>query len=334
MVGIRTRNNKAGRDGSAVERGMISVAGHWRILGEVGQQRHGFRVQADYRLQAQLECGEVVAPVHQRRVGVDVARRNADHHGRHAGSMTRDGQGVGAAAAPNRQLHRNLVLGGDPLDQADQPPVADRRGVEQPHLGAATQHLEMHHQHECLYFIANYHSLTTVKDAERLRQLTRDVAIDYLAFGLDPKKACLYRQSDIPEVCELTWILSSVTGEGLLRRGTSYKDKVAKGISSSMALLTYPILMAADILIYDSDMVHETPRNIARQYKVPATSIARNRLKAAMTANMVMLGALCSISQVVSRNALEQAISRSVPEGKTEINLEAFSLGFDEVQAI
>jgi 2-oxoglutarate ferredoxin oxidoreductase subunit gamma len=88
------------------------------------------------------------------------------------------------------------------------------------------------------------------------------------------------------------------------------------------------------ILIYDSDMVHETPANIKRQYKVPATSIARSRLKAAMTANMVMLGALCKISEVVSRKALELAIARSVPAEKETINLEAFNLGFDQVQAV
>jgi 2-oxoglutarate ferredoxin oxidoreductase subunit gamma len=88
------------------------------------------------------------------------------------------------------------------------------------------------------------------------------------------------------------------------------------------------------ILIYDSDMVHETPTDIKRQYKVPATSIARSRLKAAMTANMVMLGALCKISEVVSRKALELAIARSVPADKETINLEAFNLGFDQVQAV
>jgi len=88
------------------------------------------------------------------------------------------------------------------------------------------------------------------------------------------------------------------------------------------------------ILIYDSDMVHETPANIRRQYKVPATSIARNQVKASMTANMVMLGALYKITEVVSRKALEKAIRRSVPAGKEEINLEAFNLGFDEVQAV
>jgi tryptophanyl-tRNA synthetase len=123
------------------------------------------------------------------------------------------------------------------------------------YLGAIKQHIELQHEHEGLYFIANYHSLTTVQDAALLRELTRDVALDYLALGLDPKKACLFRQSDVPEVCELAWILSTVTGEGLLRRAHSYKDKVAKGITPSMGLMNYPLLMAADILIYDSDVV-------------------------------------------------------------------------------
>ena len=88
------------------------------------------------------------------------------------------------------------------------------------------------------------------------------------------------------------------------------------------------------ILIYDSDMVPETPPNIKRQYKVAATSMARNRLQAPMTANMVMLGALCKVTEVVSRKALEQAIHGSVPQGKEEINLKAFNLGIDAVQAV
>ena len=123
------------------------------------------------------------------------------------------------------------------------------------YLGAMKQHIELQHDHECFYFIANYHSLTTVQDAKLLRQLTLDVALDYLALGLDPKRASLFRQSDIPEVCELAWILSTVTGKGLLDRATSYKDKVDKGIAASMGLYSYPILMAADILIYRSDIV-------------------------------------------------------------------------------
>ncbi len=123
------------------------------------------------------------------------------------------------------------------------------------YLGAMKQHIELQEEHECFYFIANYHSLTTVRDAGLLRNFTRDVAIDYLAMGLDPDKACLFRQSDIPEVTELTWILSTVTGKGLLERATSYKDKIAQGVTPSMGLFNYPILMAADILIYRSDLV-------------------------------------------------------------------------------
>ncbi|MFH0980249.1 MAG: tryptophan--tRNA ligase [Planctomycetota bacterium] len=123
------------------------------------------------------------------------------------------------------------------------------------YLGAIKQHLELQHGNECFFFIANYHALTTVQDAERQRQLTRDVALDYLALGLDPAKAALFRQSDVPEVCELAWILSTVTGRGLLERAHSYKDKVSKGIMPTMGLMCYPILMAADILIYDSDIV-------------------------------------------------------------------------------
>jgi tryptophanyl-tRNA synthetase len=123
------------------------------------------------------------------------------------------------------------------------------------YLGAVKQHIELQADHECLYFIANYHALTTVQDAALMRELTRDVALDYLALGLDPVKAMLFRQSDIPEVTELTWILATVTGKGLLERAHSYKDKVAKGIVPSMGLMCYPILMASDILIYRSNVV-------------------------------------------------------------------------------
>jgi tryptophanyl-tRNA synthetase len=123
------------------------------------------------------------------------------------------------------------------------------------YLGAMKQHIEAQEENECLFFIANYHSLTSIQDPERLRELTRDVAIDYLAFGLDPNKVSLFRQSDIPEVTELTWILSTVTGRGLLERAHSYKDKVARGLPASVGLFCYPVLMAADILIYRSDVV-------------------------------------------------------------------------------
>ena len=123
------------------------------------------------------------------------------------------------------------------------------------YLGAMKQHIEDQHVHDCFFFIANYHSLTTVQDPALQRELTRDVALDYLALGLDPQKAKIFRQTDVPEVCELTWILSTVTGKGLLERAHSYKDKIDKGIMPSMGLFLYPVLMAADILIYRSDLV-------------------------------------------------------------------------------
>ncbi len=123
------------------------------------------------------------------------------------------------------------------------------------YFGAIHQHLTLQDQGEAFYFIANYHALTTLQDAVKLRELTLDVAIDYLALGLSPEKATLFRQSDIPEVTELAWLLSTVTGIGLLERAHSYKDKVAKGISPKVGLFTYPVLMAADILIYQSDIV-------------------------------------------------------------------------------
>jgi len=123
------------------------------------------------------------------------------------------------------------------------------------YYGAIQQHIELQREHECFFFIANYHTLTTVQDAPRLRQLTFDVAADYLALGLDPAKACLFRQSDIPEVTELAWVLSTVTGKGLLDRAHSYKDKLARGLTPTVGLYCYPMLMAADILIYRSQLV-------------------------------------------------------------------------------
>lgn len=123
------------------------------------------------------------------------------------------------------------------------------------YFGAIQQHIALQDQGEAFYFIADYHALTTTSDAARLRDNVRDVALDYLALGLDPKKATFYRQSDVPEVTELAWVLATVTGMGLLERATSYKDKVQQGISPSVGLFTYPILMAADILIVRSDVV-------------------------------------------------------------------------------
>ncbi len=108
---------------------------------------------------------------------------------------------------------------------------------------------------EAFYFIADYHALTSLKDPAALRENGRRVALDFLACGLDPGRAALFRQSDVPQVTELAWILSTVTPMGLLERCHSYKDKTARGMSASAGLFTYPVLMAADILIYDSDVV-------------------------------------------------------------------------------
>ncbi|MFO0675421.1 MAG: tryptophan--tRNA ligase [Polyangiaceae bacterium] len=129
----------------------------------------------------------------------------------------------------------------------------------QPHIGnyfgAIRQWIELQHQGESLYFIANYHALTTVRDAAKMRELTHGAALDLLALGLDPAKAIVFRQSDIPEVTELFWILSSVSPMGLLERGHSFKDKTARGIAADLGLFSYPVLMAADILLYGSDVV-------------------------------------------------------------------------------
>jgi tryptophanyl-tRNA synthetase len=123
------------------------------------------------------------------------------------------------------------------------------------YFGMMEPSIQLQNEGDAYYFIANYHSLTTVHNAEELRSHTRDLAIDFLACGLDPEKATFFRQSDVPEVAELTWILSTVTPMGLLERCTSYKDKEARGIETSHALFAYPVLMAADILIFDSDVV-------------------------------------------------------------------------------
>ncbi len=108
---------------------------------------------------------------------------------------------------------------------------------------------------DAFYFIADYHALTSLQDPDALRANTRRVALDFLACGLDPARAALFLQSDVPQVAELAWILSTVTPMGLLERCHSYKDKTARGMSASAGLFTYPVLMAADILIYDSDVV-------------------------------------------------------------------------------
>ncbi|HEX9783996.1 MAG TPA: tryptophan--tRNA ligase [Opitutaceae bacterium] len=123
------------------------------------------------------------------------------------------------------------------------------------YFGMMLPAIELQERGEAFYFIADYHSLTSLTDAEQRRRNTRDVALDFLACGLDPARTVFFKQSDVPEVTELTWLLSTVTPMGLLERCHSYKDKTARGIAASHGLFAYPVLMAADILIYDSNIV-------------------------------------------------------------------------------
>ncbi|MBB5036446.1 tryptophan--tRNA ligase [Prosthecobacter dejongeii] len=123
------------------------------------------------------------------------------------------------------------------------------------YFGMMEAALKLQHEGEAFYFIADYHSLTSIHEGKTLRSNVRDLAIDFLACGLDPEKCVFFRQSDVPEHTELSWILSTVTPMGLLERCHSYKDKVANGIKPSHGLFAYPVLMAADILMYDADLV-------------------------------------------------------------------------------
>ncbi|UCE85475.1 MAG: tryptophan--tRNA ligase [Deltaproteobacteria bacterium] len=123
------------------------------------------------------------------------------------------------------------------------------------YFGAMRQHVAFQDTGEAIYFLADYHSMTSIRDAAERRRLAREIALDYLACGLDPERSILYRQSDLPEVCELSWILSTLTPMGLLERAHAYKDKVAQGLSADHGLFAYPVLMAADILIHNADVV-------------------------------------------------------------------------------
>lgn len=123
------------------------------------------------------------------------------------------------------------------------------------YFGAIRQYIDLQGADAAYYFIANLHALTTVREPELLKQLTLDAAIDLLALGLDPNRAVLFVQSDVPEVSELTWLLMTGTSMGLLERCHAYKDKKEKGLPAGAGLFTYPVLMAADILAYDADTV-------------------------------------------------------------------------------
>ena len=144
------------------------------------------------------------------------------------------------------------------------------------YFGAVKQYLELIEQgHECFYFLANYHALTSVRNRQELLDLTTQAAIDYLALGLDPQRCHIYRQSDLPEVCELQWILTTITPMGLLERCHAYKDKVAQGLPADHGLFAYPVLQAADILIVSANLVPvgkdqkqhiEVTRDIAQRF--------------------------------------------------------------------
>jgi tryptophanyl-tRNA synthetase len=123
------------------------------------------------------------------------------------------------------------------------------------YFGAMRQHIQMQQGNDCFFFIADYHALTSNPSPKDVSEFTLSVAMDYIALGLDTEKTIFWRQSDVPEVTELTWLLSCITPMGLLHRCTSYKDKVAQGISPNHGLFAYPVLQAADILIYKSDVV-------------------------------------------------------------------------------
>jgi tryptophanyl-tRNA synthetase len=143
------------------------------------------------------------------------------------------------------------------------------------YFGAIRQYIAMQTNEQAFYFIADLHALTTVRDAKLLREYSREAALDLLALGLEPAHATLFRQSDVPEVTELMWLLLSVTQMHLLEKGTSYKDKKAKGLPADAGLFVYPVLQAADILLYDSDKVPvgqdqvqhlEVTRDIAQRF--------------------------------------------------------------------
>lgn len=123
------------------------------------------------------------------------------------------------------------------------------------YFGAIRQYIELQHNHDGYYFIANLHALNTVRNPDELKGYVWDAALDLLALGLDPNKATLFVQSDVPEVSQLCWLLMTGTPMGLLERCHAYKDKKAKGLNASAGLFTYPVLMAADILAYDANWV-------------------------------------------------------------------------------
>jgi tryptophanyl-tRNA synthetase len=123
------------------------------------------------------------------------------------------------------------------------------------YFGALRQFIDLQRENDAYYFVADYHALTSVRDAAQIRQYTFDVFVTMLSLGLDPEKATLFVQSDVPETTELAWLLSTVTPMGWLEKAVSYKDKIQQGLPAEHGLFAYPVLQAADILLYDADLV-------------------------------------------------------------------------------
>ena len=143
------------------------------------------------------------------------------------------------------------------------------------YFGAIRQHIDLHREHDAYYFIVNYHAMTTVQDAETLREHTFDVALDYLALGFDPDRAALFVQSDVPEVTELMWMFFNLIPTSHLEKGVAYKEKMEAGLSPNAGLFNYPVLQAADILAYGGSLVPvgadqkqnlEMARDLARRF--------------------------------------------------------------------
>jgi len=196
------------------------------------------------------------------------------------------------------------------------------------YFGALRQFVALQEKYEdALYFIADYHSMTSVRDAATRRRQTFNVALDYLGAGLDPERAILFRQSDIPEVCELTWMLTSVTPMGMLERAHAYKAAMDKGESVDHGLFTYPVLMAADILLYHADLVPvgqdqkqhiEMTRDMAQRFNsaydcealvLPEPSILKDTATVPGTDGQKMSK---SYGNVISMFAPEKQIKKSV----------------------
>lgn len=143
------------------------------------------------------------------------------------------------------------------------------------YFGAIRQHIKLHDKHESYFFIVNYHALTSIQDKQKLERYTMEVALDYLALGFDPNESHLFIQSDVPQVTELSWILYNLTPVSRLEKGVSYKEKVAEGLTPNAGLFNYPVLQAADIIIYGGTLVPvgadqkqhiEITRDLARRF--------------------------------------------------------------------